>query len=144
MTEYHIYSMTDGVFTGCSISCSQSHLDVNVPDGHSCLPGAIDYLSQRVDLATGLVIDYQPPQPSINHVWDAAKKRWLYVQTDADIAFDVRAQRDRMLATCDWLTARALDGIPVPDTWQQYRTALRNISAQAGFPRSVDWPIAPA
>ncbi len=143
MTEYHIYSMSDGLFTGSSISCSQSHLDANVPDGCSCLPGAIDYLSQRVDLATGLVIDYQPPQPSINHVWNTEKKRWLYVPTDADIAGEVRARRDRMLDACDWIASRASDGIPAPESWQQYRTDLRNISAQAGFPRSITWPVAP-
>lgn len=143
MNTYSIYSTENGAFQGKSIFCNSSDLICNVQDGFSFVIGIYDRLSQRVDLATGLVIDYQPPQPSINHAWDSETKRWLYVKTDADIAAEVRAHRDKLMTACDWLTVRAMDGIPIPQDWQDYRSALRDITQQAGFPRSINWPESP-
>ena len=55
---------------------------------------------------------------------------------------DIRAQRDSLLAACDWTQCR-----DVPDSvaavWQPYRQALRDLSKQAGFPDSITWPVAP-
>ena len=144
MNHWSIYSTVDGIFTGVAIGCNTSEIVANIPDAHSCIIGDYDKFSQRVDLATGIVVDYQPPQPSENHAWDTATRRWLYIKTDADIALDARTRRDKLLTACDWMAARAIDGIPVPENWQAYRTALRNISEQASFPRSVAWPVAPA
>lgn len=57
-------------------------------------------------------------------------------------ANDIRAQRDSLLAACDWTQCR-----DVPDSvaavWQPYRQALRDLSKQAGFPDSITWPVAP-
>ena len=71
---------------------------------------------------------------------------------DADTAAQaakVRADRDRRLAECDWVTLKAIDasndglGIQLPQVWMTYRQALRDITAQAGFPWNVTWPDAP-
>lgn len=48
----------------------------NAPAGHAVLEGTFDPLSQKVDTATGGVVDYQPPQPSAEHEWNADTKRW--------------------------------------------------------------------
>ena len=70
-------------------------------------------------------------------------------QKDAEQAKSVRAERDRKLAECDWVTLKAIDasndnlGIQLPQVWMTYRQALRDITAQAGFPWNVTWPDAP-
>lgn len=57
------------------------------------------------------------------------------------VAFDVRLQRDSLLAQSDW--TQVADA-PVDKTaWQVYRQALRDISDQAGFPTDIVWPTKP-
>lgn len=48
----------------------------NCPPGHKEIAGHFDPLSQKVDLASGQVVDYIPPQPSPDHEWNANSKRW--------------------------------------------------------------------
>lgn len=57
-------------------STDDGQLLANTPLGSKCIEGHYDHLSQRVDLATGRVVDYQPPQPSTDHEWNATAKRW--------------------------------------------------------------------
>jgi hypothetical protein len=60
---------------------------------------------------------------------------------DATAAASVRAQRDKLLAECDWTQ---VNDAPVDKaTWAVYRQALRDITLQAGFPHSVTWPTQP-
>lgn len=55
----------------------------------------------------------------------------------------VREQRNLLLATTDWS-----QGVDVPqaikDKYTTYRQALRDITNQAGFPDSIQWPVPPA
>jgi len=56
----------------------------------------------------------------------------------------VKADRDRMIASTDWVVAKNTEaGTPIPDVWRVYRQALRDIPNQEGFPWSVTWPIYP-
>lgn len=57
----------------------ESQLDVNVPPGCSTIEAdlVIDANSQRVDLETQKVVDWQPPRPDENHYWDSGARRWL-------------------------------------------------------------------
>ena len=80
----------------------------------------------------------------------AAQQEAAYkAQKDAEQAKSVRADRDRKLAECDWVTLKAIDasndnlGIQLPQVWMTYRQALRDITAQAGFPWNVVWPEKP-
>jgi hypothetical protein len=50
---------------------------LNTPPDHFEVDGHHDHLSTRVDFATGNVIDYQPPAPSVDHEWNANTKRWV-------------------------------------------------------------------
>lgn len=50
---------------------SPDHVAIDHPEGRN-----YDHLSQRIDIASGTAVDYQPPQPSVDHEWDAAKRRW--------------------------------------------------------------------
>ena len=69
---------------------------------------------------------------------------------DAGLAKKIREERDLKLKECDWVAVKAVDqnaqdslGIQIPVVWVSYRQALRDITAQAGFPHSVTWPEKP-
>ncbi len=83
-----------------------------------------------------------PARPSPCHIFAEALGRWVL---DEDAAWAaVRAERDRLLAACDWRVARAMEaGEPVPAPWVAYRQALRDITEQAD-PLTIDWPAPPA
>ena len=72
----------------------------------------------------------------------------IQAETDAQAA-SVRAQRDRLLAESDWVTIKAVDasadglGVQLPMVWINYRKALRDITAQEGFPWTIVWPEKP-
>jgi hypothetical protein len=52
-----------------------------------------------------------------------------------------RKQRNELLELSDWTQ---LDDSPVNKTaWATYRSALRDIPDQAGFPHDITWPIKP-
>ena len=54
----------------------------------------------------------------------------------------VRAERDRLLAVCDWTQGKdVLDA--VSNLWVPYRQALRDVPSQAEFPWNVIWPTKP-
>ena len=59
-------------------------------------------------------------------------------------AAEMRRQRDGLIAACDWtqVTDSPLDAT-TKAAWATYRTALRDVPAQAGFPAAIDWPTAP-
>lgn len=56
-----------------------------VPEGCAFIEGEYDHLAQRVDVATGEVIDWQPEKPAgdeyTDHEWDEQTKRWVPVLT---------------------------------------------------------------
>ena len=62
--------------------------------------------------------------------------------SEADAADNVRGSRNHRLADCDWTQ---LPDAPVDHTaWASYRQALRDVTAQPGFPWNVEWPSQPA
>jgi hypothetical protein len=71
---------------------------------------------------------------------------WTQVWTIQQLAQDtasanVRGYRDELLAASDW--TQVADA-PVDKTaWATYRQALRDASAQEGFPYTVEWPTQP-
>ena len=59
----------------------------------------------------------------------------------ASKAAQVRADRNRRLAECDW--TQLLDA-PVDRTaWAAYRQELREVPDQETFPNSIAWPVKP-
>lgn len=59
-----------------------------------------------------------------------------------DLAAAARAERNRLLAACDW--TQVPDAPVDAAAWAAYRAALRDVPQQAGFPEVIDWPVAPA
>ena len=64
---------------------------------------------------------------------------------DNEVAAKVRVERDAKLAACDWtvLTDSPLTTAKKTE-WKSYRTALRDIPSDSGFPHSVTWPTEPS
>lgn len=86
-----------------------------------------------------------PPQ-QIDGVWTQA---WEVTEaTSGEIAertvaqaAAIRADRNARLAACDWTQLADAPGDTL--AWANYRQALRDVTAQAGFPWSVSWPVPP-
>ena len=57
---------------------------------------------------------------------------------------NVRSRRDGLLQDTDWIVIKSYErGASIPAVWEIYRQALRDITAQTGFPYAVAWPIKP-
>ncbi|MGE8366990.1 phage tail assembly chaperone [Cupriavidus sp.] len=94
------------------------------------------------------------PRPSPAHKW--VNEEWTLdvVLEGEQLAASVRARRDALLAEADRLIAPLMDGFVLEEldaaetlrlkALSQYRKALRAITNQVGFPRTIDWPVKPA
>jgi hypothetical protein len=60
---------------------------------------------------------------------------------DAEQAKNVRADRTKRLADSDW--TQIADSTADKAAWAAHRQALRDITSQAGFPWTIDWPEQP-
>jgi len=58
----------------------------------------------------------------------------------ASRASGIRFERDRLLAATDWA---ALSDVTMSPEMAAYRQALRDVTAQPGFPDTVTWPAKP-
>jgi hypothetical protein len=54
---------------------------------------------------------------------------------------EVRQQRNELLSACDW--TQLPDSPADHAAWATYRQELRDVTAQAGFPWDVVWPLEP-
>lgn len=83
--------------------------------------------------------------PAFTKTADAtvSQQQAAYEQSvDDKAATSVREERTKRLAECDWTQ---LVDAPVDATvWAEYRTALRDVTDQDGFPHDVTWPELPA
>ena len=62
----------------------------------------------------------------------------------AEATTNIRSQRDCLLSESDWVISKSYElGEPVQTAWATYRQALRDITAQEGFPYNVSWPTKP-
>ena len=78
-------------------------------------------------------------------VWNVIELSTQEKQTIQDNkAASVRADRNRLLADCDWTQ---LSDCPLSDddkaAWSTYRQELRDIPGQSGFPWDISWPNTP-
>lgn len=60
---------------------------------------------------------------------------------DEEVAGQVRAERNDKLSASDW--TQVADAPVDKAAWATYRQALRDVTAQAGFPWTIIWPDAP-
>ena len=85
MLVWSFFSQSDGSFSSKTCGGDEIEAVAMAPDGHLPIAGAFDRLSQRVDLATGEVIDWQPDAPADDELrtwaWDEATRRWVAMPT---------------------------------------------------------------
>lgn len=62
------------------------------------------------------------------------------VKLQSALATEARAQRNTLLSASDW--TQVADAPVDQAAWATYRQALRDITAQAGFPATINWPVA--
>jgi hypothetical protein len=111
MKAVTLFSLETGLFKRV-IGVPEHALERNVPEGFGYVDGALDPLSQRVDVAAMLlaapgdhsapsdfVVDYQPPKPDDDHEWreNAVNGRPRWVKKPEVVARERRAaaaQRD--------------------------------------------------
>lgn len=74
--------------------------------------------------------------------WNIVEKTEAEVaDADARKAAEVRAERNEKLTATDWTQ---IADAPVNSlAWANYRQALRDVPAQAGFPHNISWPVEP-
>lgn len=80
------------------------------------------------------VLNAMPTQNEAGH-WVLG---WTLVALSAD---EARVLRDSLLAATDWT---ANSDVTMSDAMREYRQALRDVPAQAGFPDDVTWPAKPS
>jgi hypothetical protein len=61
----------------------------------------------------------------------------------ASKAAQVRSDRNRRLAECDWTQGKDIPA-SISDPWAAYRQELREVPDQEGFPWDVTWPEQPS
>lgn len=71
---------------------------------------------------------------------DAALAKWEAESADRKAA-EIRQQRNENLKETDW--TQLVDAPVDHAVWFAYRQALRDITAQPGFPSDINWPIKP-
>jgi len=72
----------------------------------------------------------------------AAEQETAYkAMRDAEQAKSIRNSRTEKLKDSDW--TQIADSTADKVAWATYRQALRDITAQAGFPWTIEWPVAP-
>ena len=83
MRHWSVYDAKTGLFTGRQFASSTPEHErlFKVPAGCALREGRFDYQSQRVDVLTAQVVDYQPPQPDDDHEWrenvENGRPRWV-------------------------------------------------------------------
>ena len=94
--------------------------------------------SPWVEVVGGTITSSFPP--AADYIFDYVTKEWIpdipVLETKA------RERRNRFLAASDWTQ---LPDVPISTktAWSTYRQALRDITAQAGYPTEITWPTPP-
>ena len=77
-------------------------------------------------------------------VTKAEQEQAYTARKNEEAATAVRAERDKLLASCDWMAIKAFEaGSTLSTEWATYRQALRDVTAQEGFPNEITWPTQP-
>lgn len=97
MRAVSFYHRETGVFISNQMIVSDDDiLALNTPKDHIAIDGHHDHLSKRFDIATGEIVEWMPPAPSSDHVWNPETKRWQISAAAADKIAKRNAARARI------------------------------------------------
>ena len=100
------YHKDTGLFNGIQfLTSDESTVALNTPPDHIAIEGHHDCLSRRVDVDTGNVIPYQPPQPTEHHVWRNGIERWV-LSDERQSALDAHKRALSTIANLETLQNR--------------------------------------
>ncbi len=72
--------------------------------------------------------------------FDAEEQAWADGANDR-AAVAVREERNSRLTDTDWM---ASSDLTMSSEWASYRSSLRDVPTQAGFPNTITWPTKPS
>jgi hypothetical protein len=113
----------------------------------------LEYGVHRVFFATQPEVTATQVLEEGTPVFSTEDQRWTQVWSVRDMsaeevasrddaqAASVRSERNEKLAASDW--TQLADSTADKAAWATHRQALRDITAQAGFPWTIDWPVQP-
>lgn len=140
MRTVHFFSLNTGLLSAHSLRISSANADAvikaNTPPDHAPIEGVSDPISQRVDLETRQIIDYQPSAPDEDHEWYAHIRRWVL---KPDIA-KARAEKSAALAeivAIERSQQRAVRELAIDSTNESARTKLIETDARIAELREV-------
>ena len=146
-SEFRIYAQTQGAVFGTPLTeefINQYGGDI-VFEGPQASGGTVYQYSQRsgVEQLEGKwYTKYILGPVFIDGETTAAEQETAYkAMKDAEQATNVRNSRTDKLKDSDW--TQIADSTADKAAWAIYRTALRNVPTQVGFPWTIEWPEAP-
>jgi hypothetical protein len=125
---WHFSSSVHKVIGGEALT-DDADLKINTPEGHRAIEGHFDPLSQRVDLETGAVVEYQPPAPSPDHEWEAVTRRWV-LRADVAARQAKHAQALEQIAALEKNQLRASRELLLNPADREARARLTALDAQ--------------
>lgn len=123
--------------------CPDDMLELQAGVNETVIEGIAKDDIHYIDITTGAIKEL-PPKPVGDCQFDIITKSWVATQyTDAELRAAASAQRSQLLTQSDWTQ---LPDVPLATktAWAEYRQGLRDITAQAGYPREIAWPAPPA
>lgn len=119
MRQVHAYDLATGLLTGQAFVSNDPAHPFVPPAGCGFVEGVTVWRAQKVDLATGLLVDYQPPASRADEKQQALSK--ITAQIEAIEATQARALREVTLALAAGTT-------PAADTVNRLRAADAQIA----------------
>lgn len=83
MKTVTFYHKNTGMLSPLTVVVSDDRMiEINTPEDHVAIEHPKnrtpwDYLSHKFDIASNSIVDYQPPSPSHEHVWNTELRRWV-------------------------------------------------------------------
>ena len=144
--KYAIFDEASGVVAKVLEPPDLEHLLLNVGEGQDYHPGDPD---PDLHYWSGTGFAEYPPRPGPWARWTGSE--WTDPRTAADHAANeaiqwtaLRAERDRLLAECDWTDLpNARLTTKQHATWQAYRDELRDMPETTEGPANPVWPEKP-
>lgn len=140
-TPFTVYEQTTGRIVACGYG-SQSSAETYRKEGCEILFEAVN--ASQVYLPGGVPTPLPPKPDTPYHVFDYALGQWVDPRTVDSQWSEVRQERNRRLAACDWAV---LPDVPMTverrQQWEAYRQALRDVTDQTD-PLNIVWPTPPA